>query len=35
MSTRTKEELSGISLLGDQRTKYPQDYAPDAGDIYQ
>ena len=29
MSTRTKEELSGISLLGDQRTKYPQDYAPE------
>ena len=27
MSTRTKEELSGVSLLGNQGTKYPQDYA--------
>ena len=29
MSTRTKEELSGVSLLGNQGTKYPQDYAPE------
>ena len=28
MSTRTKEELSGVSLLGNQGTKYPLDYAP-------
>ena len=33
MSTRTKEELSGISLLGDQRTKYPQDYVAIPADI--
>ena len=29
MSTRTKQELSGISLLGNQGTKYPSDYAPE------
>ena len=29
MSTRTKEELSGVSLLGNQGTTYPTDYAPE------
>ena len=26
---RTKEELAGVSLLGNQGTKYPTDYAPE------
>lgn len=26
---RTKEELKGITLLGNTRTKYPDDYAPE------
>lgn len=26
---RTKEELQGVSLLGNQHTKYPTDYAPE------
>lgn len=29
MSERTREELSGVTLLGNQGTKYPQDYAPE------
>ena len=29
MSTRKTEELSGITLLGNQKTKYPSDYAPE------
>ncbi len=29
MSTgRTKEEMEGVTLLGDKRTEYPTDYAP-------
>ena len=27
--SRNKEELEGVSLLGDQKTKYPTDYAPE------
>ena len=26
--SREKEELQGVTLLGNQKTKYPQDYAP-------
>lgn len=26
---RNSEELSGVSLLGNQNTKYPTDYAPE------
>ena len=26
---RTKEELQGVSLLGENKTKYPADYAPE------
>ena len=29
MSGRSKEELSGVSLLGNQGTRYPSDYAPE------
>ncbi len=29
MSGRNKEELDGITLLGNQGTKYPTDYAPE------
>ena len=29
MSTRKEEELSGLSLLGNQKVRYPSDYAPD------
>ena len=29
MSTRKKEELSGITLLGNQKTEYRSDYAPE------
>lgn len=29
MSTRLKEELNGVTLLGNQNTKYPTDYAPE------
>ena len=29
MSTRKTEELSGITLLGNQKTEYPSDYAPE------
>ena len=28
MSGRNKEELNGVTLLGNQGTKYPMDYAP-------
>ena len=27
MSGRNKEELNGVTLLGNQGTKYPMDYA--------
>ena len=27
--SREKEELQGVTLLGNQKTKYPQDYAPE------
>ena len=27
--SREKEELQGVTLLGHQKTKYPQDYAPE------
>ena len=26
---RTEKELAGVSLLGENRTKYPTDYAPE------
>ena len=29
MEGRTKEELSGVSLLGNQNTKYSYDYTPE------
>ena len=29
MSGRSKEELDGVSLLGNQGTRYPSDYAPE------
>ena len=29
MSDRNKEELNGVTLLGNQGTKYPMDYAPE------
>ena len=29
MSGRTNVELGGITLLGNQQTKYPDDYAPE------
>ena len=29
MSGRNKEELNGVTLLGNQGTKYPMDYAPE------
>ena len=29
MSARTKEDLGGISLLGNKKAEYPVDYAPD------
>ena len=29
MSGRNKQELEGVTLLGDQKTKYADDYAPD------
>ena len=29
MSTRKKEELSGVTLLGNQKTVYRSDYAPE------
>ena len=29
MEGRTESEKQGISLLGNQGTKYPQDYAPE------
>ena len=29
MSGRTNVELEGITLLGNQQTKYPDDYAPE------
>lgn len=29
MSGREKQELDGVTLLGNQGTKYPQDYAPE------
>ena len=28
MSGREQQELDGVTLLGNQGTKYPQDYAP-------
>ena len=34
--SREKEELQGVTLLGNQKTKYPQDYAPgNAGNFYK
>lgn len=32
--SREKEELQGVTLLGNQKTKYPQDYA-NAGNFYK
>ena len=32
---RNAEELSGVSLLGNQNTKYPTDYAPDVLETFQ
>ena len=29
MSGRSSEETQGISLLGNNKTKYPDDYAPE------
>ena len=29
MTGRSKEETENITLLGNQKTKYPDDYAPD------
>jgi len=29
MEGRTKDELAGVTLLGDQKTRYPSDYAPE------
>ena len=29
MSGRKSQELEGITLLGNQKTKYPDDYAPE------
>ena len=29
MSGRSKEELKGVSLLGNQKVSYPTDYAPE------
>ena len=32
---RTKEELAGVTLLGDQRVKYPTTYAPDILEAFE
>ena len=32
--SREKEELQGVTLLGNQKTKYPQDYAPEMLDTF-
>lgn len=32
---RTKEELQGITLLGNTRTNYPEDYAPQVLETFQ
>ena len=29
MSGRSKEELNGVTLLGNQKTRYKSDYAPE------
>ena len=29
MTGRNKEELNGVTLLGNQKNKYPTDYAPE------
>lgn len=34
MSGRNKEELNGVTLLGNQGTKYPMDYAPEMLEIF-
>ncbi len=33
--SRTKEELSGVTLLGSQKNSYPQDYAPELLETFQ
>ena len=34
MSGRTTEDLGGISLLGSQNTRYPDDYAPEILEVF-
>ena len=35
MSGRKSQELEGITLLGNQKTKYPDDYAPEVLEIFE
>ena len=35
MAGRTKEETAGITLLGNQRTKYADDYAPEVLETFE
>ncbi len=32
--SRTKDELGGVTLLGNTATKYPDKYAPEVFEIY-
>ena len=35
MSGREGQELEGITLLGNQKTKYPDDYAPEVLETFE
>ena len=35
MTGRNKEELNGVNLLGNQKNKYPTDYAPEMLESFQ
>ena len=35
MSGRKSQELEGITLLGNQKTKYPDDYAPEVLETFE
>ena len=35
MSGRTKEETAGLTLLGNMRTRYPSDYAPEMLETFE
>ena len=35
MSGRNQKELGDITLLGNQKTKYPDDYAPEVLETFQ